>query len=78
MALFGEKKSKEEKSIDFAKKHHLDELLDEEDLLLLNRLNYFTDGNLQGLNIDQNYLIIRQLAKLNKNMEKLIDLMEDK
>ena len=78
MALFGEKKSNEEKSIDFAKKHHLDELLDEEDLLLLNRLNYFTAENKEGLKIDQNYLIIRQLAKLNKNMEKLIDLMEDK
>ncbi|WP_100065147.1 hypothetical protein [Miniphocaeibacter massiliensis] len=76
MGLF-DKNTDSKKLDEFAKKHQLKGLLDDEDLVLLNRLTYTSVAN-EGIKVDQNYLIICQLAKLNKNIEKMNKLLEDK
>lgn len=95
MALFGEKKSKEEKQKEqldkFMEKYQLEDL-DEKDLIVLQRIA----GDLAGNNllkagmalsfakaeeqakvtylstlVEQNWMIIRQLSRLNKNIEEM-------
>ena len=95
MALFGEKKTKEEKQQEqldkFMEKYQLEDL-DEKDLMVLQRIA----GDLAGNNLlkagmalsfakaeeqakvtylstlaEQNWMIIRQLSRLNKNIEEM-------
>ncbi|MPW26413.1 hypothetical protein GC105_11495 [Alkalibaculum sp. M08DMB] len=95
MALFGEKKSKEEKEEQklqqFMDRYQLEDL-DKKDLVVLQRIAGDLTGNslfkagmalsfakaeeqakvtyLSAL-VEQNWLIIKQLGRLNKNIEKL-------
>ena len=95
MALFGEKKTKEEKQREelqkFMDKYQLEDL-DEKDLVVLQRIAQDLAGNkwfkagmtlsfanaeeqakvtyLSAL-VEQNWMIIRQLGRLNKNLEEL-------
>lgn len=95
MALFGEKRTKEEKAADemqkFMVKYQLDDL-DNKDLVVLKRIAEDLAGNgflkagmalsfakaeeqakvtyLSAL-VEQNWMIIRQLGRLNKNIEEL-------
>lgn len=95
MALFGEKKSKEEKQQEqlqkFMNRYQLEDL-DEKDLIVLQRIAQDLVGNswfkagmalsfakvedqatvtyLSAL-VEQNWMIIRQLSRLNKNLEKV-------
>lgn len=95
MALFGEKKSKEEKEQEklqkFMEKYQLEDL-DNKDLIVLQRIAGDLAGNqffkagmalsfakaeeqakvtyLSTL-VEQNWMMIRQLGRLNKNIEEL-------
>ena len=95
MALFGEKKTKEEKQQEelqkFMDRYQLEDL-DEKDLIVLQRIAQDLAGNkwfkagmalsfasaeeqakvtyLSAL-VEQNWMIIRQLGRLNKNLEEL-------
>ena len=95
MALFRERKSKEEKKQEelqkFMDKYQLEDL-DEKDLVVLQRIAQDLTGNkwfkagmtlsfadaeeqakvtyLSAL-VEQNWMIIRQLSRLNKNLEEL-------
>lgn len=95
MALFGEKKTKDEKEQDklqaFMDKYQLEDL-DHKDLVVLQRIANDLVGNgffklglalsfakveeqakityLSAL-VEQNWMIIRQLSRLNKSLEKL-------
>ncbi len=95
MALFGEKKTKEEKQQEelqkFMDKYQLEDL-DEKDLVVLQRIAQDLAGNkwfkagmalsfasaeeqakvtyLSAL-VEQNWMIIRQLGRLNKSLEEL-------
>lgn len=95
MALFGEKKTKEEKEQEnlqkFMERYQLEDL-DQKDLVVLNRIAGDLAGNsafkigmalsfakaedqamvtyLSAL-VEQNWMIIRQLSRLNKNIERL-------
>lgn len=97
MALFGEKKSKEEKEEEqlqkFMDKYQLEDL-DKKDLVVLQRIASDLAGNawfktgmalsfakseeqakvtyLSAL-VEQNWMIIRQLSRLNSNVEKLLE-----
>lgn len=97
MALFGERKTKEEKEQEklqqFMERYQLEDL-DEKDLLVLNKIATDLAGNswfkagmalsfakaeeqakvgyLSAL-VEQNWMITRQLSRLNKNIEKLLD-----
>ena len=95
MALFGNKKTKEEKVKEelqkFMEKYQLEDL-DEKDLVVLERITNDLAGNkwfktgmalsfakaeeqakvtyLSAL-VEQNWMIIRQLSRLNKNLEEI-------
>lgn len=93
MALFGDKKTKEEKELEqmerFMAKYQLEDL-DEKDLVVLQRIasdlagnNFFKVGMALSFAkaeeqakvtylstlVEQNWMIIRQLSRLNKNIE---------
>lgn len=95
MAVFGEKKSKEEKEQEklqkFMEKYQLEDL-DSKDLIVLKRIagdlagnQFFKAGMALSLAkaeeqakvtylstlVEQNWMIIRQLSRLNKNIEEL-------
>ena len=97
MALFGEKKSREEKQQEklqkFMDRYQLEDL-DEKDLVVLQRIATDLTGNTwfkAGMALsfakaeeqakvtylsalaEQNWMIIRQLSRLNKNIEKLLE-----
>lgn len=67
MGLFGERKTKEEKIQDFIGRYQLQDLdkKDVETLYKLRQSNY-----LQAV-IEQNFIIIRELREINKNLEDL-------
>ncbi len=67
MGLFGERKTKEEKIQDFIGRYQLQDLdkKDIEALYKLRKSNY-----LQAV-IEQNFIIIRELREINKNLEDL-------
>lgn len=67
MGLFGERKTKEEKIQDFIGRYQLQDLdkKDIEALYKLSKSNY-----LQAV-IEQNFIIIRELREINKNLEDL-------
>ena len=95
MALFGEKKNKEEKEqdkmIEFMERYQLEDI-DEKDMVVLRRIAGDLTGNalmktgmalsmakaddqlkvtyLSAL-VEQNWIIIRQLSRLNKNIENM-------
>lgn len=97
MALFGEKKNREEKQQEklqkFMDRYQLEDL-DEKDLVVLQRIATDLTGNTwfkAGMALsfakaeeqakvtylsalaEQNWMIIRQLSRLNKNIEKLLE-----
>jgi len=97
VALFGEKKSREEKQQEklqkFMDRYQLEDL-DEKDLVVLQRIATDLTGNTwfkAGMALsfakaeeqakvtylsalaEQNWMIIRQLSRLNKNIEKLLE-----
>ena len=67
MCLFGERKTKEEKIQEFVDRYKLQDLdkKDVEALYKLRKSNY-----LQAV-IEQNFIIIRELKEINKNLEDL-------
>ena len=67
MGLFGERKTKEEKIQEFVDHYQLQDLdkKDIEALYKLRKSNY-----LQAV-IEQNFIIIRELREINKNLEDL-------
>lgn len=67
MGLFGERKTKEEKIQEFVDRYKLQDLdkKDVEALYKLRKSNY-----LQAV-IEQNFIIIRELKEINKNLEDL-------
>lgn len=67
MGLFGERKTKEEKIQEFVNRYKLQGLdkKDIERLYKLRKSNY-----LQAV-IEQNFIIIRELREINKNLEDL-------
>lgn len=67
MGLFGERKTKEEKIQDFVDRYELQDLdkKDVETMYKLRKSNY-----LQAV-IEQNFIIIKQLNRLNKNLEDI-------
>ena len=67
MGLFGERKTKEEKIQDFVDRYELQDL-DEKDVKTLYKLR--KSNYLQAV-IEQNFIIIKQLNRLNKNLEGL-------
>lgn len=67
MGLFGERKTKEEKIQDFVDRYELQDL-DEKDVKTLYKLR--KSNYLQAV-IEQNFIIIKQLNRLNKNLEDL-------
>ena len=67
MGLFGERKTKEEKIQEFVESYQLQEL-DNEDIEALYKLR--KSNYLQAV-IEQNFIIIRELREINKNLEDL-------
>lgn len=67
MGLFGEKKTKEEKIQEFIESYQLEEL-DKEDIEALYKIRMAT---YQQRMVEQNYIIIKHLTRLNKNLEDL-------
>ncbi|WP_296256622.1 hypothetical protein [uncultured Ezakiella sp.] len=67
MGLFGERKTKEEKIQDFVDRYELQDL-DEKDVKTLYKLR--KSNYLQAV-IEQNFIIIRELKEINKNLEDL-------
>ena len=67
MGLFGQRKTEEEKIQDFIGRYQLQDLdkKDIEALYKLRKSNY-----LQAV-IEQNFIIIRELREINKNLEDL-------
>ncbi len=67
MGLFGERKTKEEKIQDFIGRYQLQDL-DKKDIEALYKLRQ--SNYLQAV-IEQNFIIIRELREINKNLEDL-------
>lgn len=67
MGLFGEKKTKKEKIQEFIESYQLEEL-DKEDIEALYKIRMATYSQRM---VEQNYIIIKQLTRLNKNLEDL-------
>lgn len=67
MGLFGEKKTNEEKIQEFIESYQLEEL-DKEDIEALYKIRMAT---YQQRMVEQNYIIIKHLTRLNKNLEDL-------
>ena len=67
MGLFGERKTKEEKIQEFIERYQLEEL-DKEDIEALYKIRMAT---YQQRMVEQNYIIIKHLTRLNKNLEDL-------
>ena len=67
MGLFGERKTKEEKIQEFIERYQLEEL-DKEDIEALYEIRM---ASYQQRMVEQNYIIIKQLTRLNKNLEDL-------
>ena len=67
MGLFGERKTKEEKIQDFIDRYQLQDL-DKKDIEALYKLRQ--SNYLQAV-IEQNFIIIRELREINKNLEDL-------
>lgn len=67
MGLFGERKTKEEKIQEFADRYQLQDL-DKKDIEALYKLRQ--SNYLQAV-IEQNFIIIRELREINKNLEDL-------
>ncbi len=67
MGLFGERKTKEEKIQEFIERYQLEEL-DKEDIEALYEIRM---ASYQQRMVEQNYIIIKHLTRLNKNLEDL-------
>lgn len=67
MGLFGERKTEEEKIQEFIDRYHLQDL-DKEDIEALYKSRMAIHSQIM---VEQNYIIIKQLTRLNKNLEDL-------
>ena len=67
MGLFGERKTKEEKIQEFIERYQLEEL-DKEDIEALYEIRM---ASYQQRMVEPNYIIIKHLTRLNKNLEDL-------
>lgn len=76
MELFGEKKSPEEKQREklqkFIERYQLQEI-DEEDQFELYQAAQSAKGNYLSALVEQNFIMIKQLNRLNKNIQELMN-----
>lgn len=74
MAIFDRKNEKTFEKI--VKEYELEDLKKEDLELILNNSSMVSSGGINGLYV-QNWLMIKQLDRLNKNIEKLIENKKD-
>lgn len=72
--MFGDKRAKEEKKVEdlqkFIERYQLEEL-DEDDIKELNRIYRTSDFSFVSGLMQQNFIIIKILNKINNNLEEL-------